>query len=124
MKKLVERGEETICEEPPCPKEGKEEAVALWKFKLKKQQDKIEECENRKEKAFSSVLGKCDETVITRLESMKEHGTAEEVGDVTALMGLIRHSAVGVSDRVCPGMQAANAWKTLGGCIRMKTKVH
>ena len=72
------------------------------------------ECNDKKEKAFSSVLGMCDDTVITRLESMRKHEAAEEGGDVAVLMGLIKKLVVGASDRVYPGIQAANAWKTLG----------
>ena len=34
--------------------------------------------------------------------------------DVAALMGLAKKLVVGTSDRAFPGMQAANAWQTLG----------
>ena len=116
MKKLVEKGEETVHKEPPLPKQEKdvEEAVAIWKMKVKREQDKMQEYDNKKEKVFSSILGKCDDTVITRLESMKEYQAAEEGGNVAVLMGLIKKLVVGASDRVYPGIQAANAWKTLG----------
>ena len=45
MKKLVERGEETDCAEPPCPKkkregDGHEEAVANWKIDMNEHKDK------------------------------------------------------------------------------------
>ena len=114
MKKLVDRGVETECVQPPYPKGGDDEAVARWRIEEKLMQDKKQECNDKKEKVFSSILGKCDDTVITRLESMKECEAAEEDGDVAALMGLIKKLAVGASDRIYPGMQAANAWKTLG----------
>ena len=114
MKKLVERGEETVYEEPPYPEKGGEEAVATWKTNVKREQDKTQVCEDKREKTFSSVLGTCDDTVITRLESVKEYQAAEEGGDVAALMGLIKKLVVGTSNRVHPGTQAANAWKTLG----------
>ena len=39
MKKLVERGEETVCKESPYPEKGGEEAVATWKMKVKREQD-------------------------------------------------------------------------------------
>ena len=116
MKKLVDKGEETTYKEPPFPKQEKdvEEAVAIWKMNVKRVQDRMQEYNDKKEKVFSSILQKCDETVITRLESMKEHEAAEEDGDVAALMGMIKKLVVGTSDKVYPGIQAANAWKTLG----------
>ena len=114
MKKLVDRGVETVYDLPPYPRDGEDEAVARWRVKEKLMQDRIQEYKDKKEKVFSSILGKCDDTVITRLESMKEYEAAEEDGDVAALMGLIKKLVVGASDRIYPGIQAANAWKTLG----------
>ena len=61
---------------------------------------KTKECNNKKEKAFSSVLGRCNETVISRLENAKEHKVAEEDGDVVALMGVIKKLATGASEKV------------------------
>ena len=81
MKKLVDRGVETVCDLPPCPEDGKDEAAAGWRVKEKLMQDRAQEHKDKKEKVFSSILGKCDDTVITRLESMKEHEAAEEDGD-------------------------------------------
>ena len=114
MKKLAEKGVETVCEEPPFPKNGGEEEAAVWKMKVKTQQDKMKECKIKKEKVFSGILQKCDDAVIMRLESMSECKAAEEDGDAAALMGSIKKPVVGTSDRVFPGMQAANAWQTLG----------
>ena len=59
-------------------------------------------------------MGRCNETVISRLENAKEHKVAEEDGDVVALMGVIKKLATGASEKVYPGMQAVNAWKNLG----------
>ena len=114
MKKLVDKGVETEYEGPTYPADGKEEAVAKWRIEMKLVQDKKQEYDDKKEKVFSTILGKCDDTVITRLESMSEYDAAEADGDVAALMGLIKKLVVGASDRVYPGMQAAIAWKTLG----------
>lgn len=77
MKKLVARGVETTCKEPPHPKKGGEEAAAIWKMQVKREKDRMHECDDEKEKAFSSI--------ITRLESMNECKASEEVGDVAAL---------------------------------------
>ena len=55
MKKLVERGEETDCAEPPCPKkkregDGHEEAVANWKIDMNEHKDKTKNATTRKRK--------------------------------------------------------------------------
>ena len=75
MKKLVDKGEETTYIKPPFPKqeEDVEEAVAIWKTNVKRVQDRMQEYNDKKEKVFSSVLQKCDETVIARLDHMKEY---------------------------------------------------
>merc|ERR1712226_913639 len=67
----------------------------------------------KKEKVFYNILSKCDDTVIARLENNDKYADAEEDSDVAALMGLIKESVVGTSDRIYPGIQAAQAWKTL-----------
>ena len=77
MKKLVEKGEETDYDEPSYPKkkkegDGHEEAVAKWKINMRECKDKTKECNNEKEKVFSTVLGRCDETVISGLKNAKE----------------------------------------------------
>ena len=68
MKKLVERGEETVCEEPPYPEKGGEEAVAMWKMKVKREQDNAQAHSNKQEKVFSCALGMCDDTVTKLLK--------------------------------------------------------
>ena len=41
-----------------------------------------------KKKAFSGVLGRCDETFISRSENANEHEDAKADGDVAALVGM------------------------------------
>lgn len=79
----MENSEET--EELPHPKKkkeggGHEEAVAMWKVNMNTQKDKMKECNDEKEKAFRSILGRCNETVIGRSENAKECKVAEEDG--------------------------------------------
>mmetsp|Transcript_22958 Transcript_22958/g.34822 ORF Transcript_22958/g.34822 Transcript_22958/m.34822 type:complete len:305 (-) Transcript_22958:80-994(-) len=119
MKKLVERGEDTVYKEPPYPRkkkegDGHEEAVAKWRIDMSEYKDKTKEYNSKKEKVFSSVLVRCDETVISRLENTKEYEVAEANGDVAALMGMVKKLVTGANEKVYPGMQAVNAWKTLG----------
>jgi len=116
MKKLVSTGKETTYIDPPYPDDkgdNKESAVAIWKVSVKRMQDKREEYNAKKEKVFYNILSKCDDTVIARLESNDKYADAEEDSDVAALMGLIKELVVGTSDRIYPGIQAAQAWKTL-----------
>lgn len=60
INKPVERVEETVCKAPSQDKkegDGHEEAVAIWKMNMSREKDKTRECNDKKEKAFSSVLG-------------------------------------------------------------------
>ena len=50
MKKLVERGKETVHKEPPYPERGGGEAVAMWKTKVKREQGKTQVHEDKREK--------------------------------------------------------------------------
>ena len=89
---IGQKGEETICED----------AVATCKmkvktFKAKKEKDKMKACFDNKGKVFSSILGKCDDAAITRLENVKEHKAAEEGGDVAVLKGPAKKLASGAS---------------------------
>jgi len=59
MKKLIETGEETTCDDPTCPTTGGDGAVATWKMTCERQQDKAQVCDDKKELVFSGVLGKC-----------------------------------------------------------------
>ena len=86
MKKLVERGEETVYNRPPYPDGGKGEEVALWEMEVKTTQRKTEECKDKKGKVFSCILQRCDDTVIARLESVNEYEAAETDGNVAGLM--------------------------------------
>ena len=72
IKKLIETGEETTYEDPSYPTTGGDGAVATWKMKCKRQQDKAQAHDEKKELVFSSVLGRCDDAVIARLDSMSE----------------------------------------------------
>ena len=67
MKKLVEKGVETDHEKPPFPEKGGEEEEAIWKMKVKTQQDDLKEHKNEEEKVFSGILQKCDDRRWNRL---------------------------------------------------------
>ena len=84
VKKLVERSEESVFEQPPHLGVGKGEELALWEMEIKETQRKKAECNDEKGKVFSCILQKCDDTVIARLESMEKHEAAESDGDVVA----------------------------------------
>ena len=116
MKKLVSTGKETTYDDPDYPDDKgdrKEAAVAIWKVNVKRMQDKREEYNAKKEKVFYNILSRCDDTVIARLESNDKYAVAEEDSNVVVLMELIKELVVGTSDRIYPGIQAAQAWKTL-----------
>jgi hypothetical protein len=113
MRKLVLQLEETSYSKPVLSDKPTEAEKMAWGKEYDRYLKQIDKYDEHKAKVFVVILSHCEQSMLNRVEAIKEYKEADKTSDVVALLKMIKDSAYDAGDKKYPSKQAVTAWQRL-----------